>query len=173
MIKKDDIIKIGYFAKPHGVKGEIALVTSFDLFDAQEDPYVFCALDGIFVPFFIEEYRYKSDTVILLKLEHLDSEEEIRPFSNKEVYCPKEWVDNADLDAGMTWADFIGYSVYDTERGYLGEIKHVDDSTLNVLFEVVEGEDSLLLPAVEELIVALVHDKKSITMTVPQGLFEL
>lgn len=173
MIKKEDIVKIGYFAKPHGVKGEVSLVTSFDLFDAQENPYVFCALDGIFVPFFIEEYRYKSDTVILLKLENLDSEEEIRPFSNKEVYCPKEWIDNSELDSGMTWDNFIGYKVYDTERGYLGTIINVDESTLNVLFEISKGEDSLLIPAVEELIVELEHDKKSLTMTVPQGLFEL
>ncbi len=173
MIKRNDIVKIGYLGKPHGIKGEISLVTSFDLFDAQEDPYIICELDGIFVPFFVEEYRYKSDTVILLKLENLDSEEDSRAFANKEVYCPKEWVDNSELAAGITWDNFIGYQVYDTDRGYLGEITDVDDTTWNVLFEVSDGENSLLLPAVEEFIVELKHDKKSIVMTIPQGLFEL
>ncbi len=173
MIKKDDIVKIGYFAKPHGVKGEIALVTSFDLFDSQEDPYIICEMDGIFVPFFIEEYRYKSDTVLLLKLENLDSEEVIKPFSNIEVYCPKEWIDNSEFDAGISWDNFIGYEVYDTERGLIGEISDVDDSTMNVLFEVTKGDNVLLIPAVEDYIVALDHDKRSIKMTVPQGLFEL
>ncbi|WP_085537726.1 ribosome maturation factor RimM [Massilibacteroides vaginae] len=173
MIRKDDIVKIGYFAKPHGVKGEIALVTTFDLFDTQEDPFILCELDGIYVPFFVEEYRYKSDTVILVKIENLHSEEDIRPFTNKEVFCPKEWIDNSELDAGITWDNFIGYKVYDTNRGYLGEISDVDDSTLNVLFEVSDGEKSLLLPAVEEFMVELKHDEKSILMTVPDGLFEL
>lgn len=173
MIRKDDIVKIGYFAKPHGVKGEIALVTTFDLFDTQEDPFILCELDGIYVPFFVEEYRYKSDTVILVKIENLHSEEDIRPFTNKEVFCPKEWIDNSELDAGITWDNFIGYKVYDTNRGYLGEISDVDDSTLNVLFEVSNGEKSLLLPAVEEFMVELKHDEKSILMTVPDGLFEL
>ena len=40
MIKKEDVFKIGQFAKPHGVKGEIALITDYDLFDDSEDDYV-------------------------------------------------------------------------------------------------------------------------------------
>ena len=68
MIKKEDVFKIGQFAKPHGIKGEIALVTNSDVFDDSDDPYIICEMDGILVPFFIEEYRYETDTVILLKL---------------------------------------------------------------------------------------------------------
>lgn len=173
MIRKEDMVKIGYFAKPHGVKGEIALVSAFDVFDEQEDPYLICELDGILVPFFVEEYRYKSDTVILVKLENIDSEEDVRAFTNKEVFYPKDRIEDSSFDSGITWDNFIGYKVYDTERGYLGEIEAVDDSTQNVLFQVSNGDDELLLPAVEEFIVKLEHNKKSITMTVPQGLFEL
>lgn len=173
MIRKEEIVKIGYLAKPHGVKGEIALVSSFDLFDEQEDPYLICELDGIFVPFFVEEYRYKSDTVVLVKLENMDSEEDVRAFTNKEVFYPKDRVDDSSFDSGITRDNFIGYKVYDTERGYLGEIEDVDDSTLNVLFQISNGESVLLLPAVEAFIVKLEHHKKSIIMAVPQGLFEL
>ena len=60
MIKKEDVFKIGQFAKPHGIKGEIALVTNSDVFDDSDDPYIICEMDGILVPFFIEEYRYKT-----------------------------------------------------------------------------------------------------------------
>ena len=65
MIKKEDVFKIGQFAKPHGIKGEIALVTNSDVFDDSDDPYIICEMDGILVPFFIEEYRYKTDTCLL------------------------------------------------------------------------------------------------------------
>ena len=54
MIKKEDVFKIGQFAKPHGIKGEIALVTNSDVFDDSDDPYIVCEMDGILVPFFIE-----------------------------------------------------------------------------------------------------------------------
>lgn len=53
MIKKEDVFKIGQFAKPHGVKGEISLVTDYDLFDDSEDDYIVCDMDGILVPFLL------------------------------------------------------------------------------------------------------------------------
>lgn len=71
MIRKEEVFKIGQFAKPHGIKGEISLVTNCDLFDDVEDPCIVCEVDGILVPFFIEDYRYKADTVMLVKLENV------------------------------------------------------------------------------------------------------
>ena len=69
MIKKDEVFKIGIFNKPHGVKGEISFTFTDDIFDRVECEYLVCLLDGIFVPFFIEEYRFRSDTTALVKLE--------------------------------------------------------------------------------------------------------
>ena len=54
MIKRDELIKIGVFNKPHGVQGELAFTFTDDIFDRSECPYVVCEIDGIFVPFFIE-----------------------------------------------------------------------------------------------------------------------
>ena len=58
MIKSDEVFKIGQFAKPHGIKGEITLMTDCDVFDDTDDPYIICDMDGILVPFFLEDYRY-------------------------------------------------------------------------------------------------------------------
>ena len=69
MIKKDEVFKIGIFNKPHGVKGEISFTFTDDIFDRVECEYLVCLLDGIFVPFFIEEYRFRSNTTALVKLE--------------------------------------------------------------------------------------------------------
>ena len=62
MIERDELIKIGRFNKPHGVKGELSFTFTDDVFDRTDCPYIVCEIDGIFVPFFIEEYRFKSDT---------------------------------------------------------------------------------------------------------------
>ena len=75
MIKKDEVFKIGIFNKPHGVKGEISFTFTDDIFDRVECEYLVCLLDGIFVPFFIEEYRFRSDTTALVKLEGVDTSE--------------------------------------------------------------------------------------------------
>ena len=45
MIKQEEVFKVGRFAKPHGIKGELSLQTASDLFDGEDDvPYVICAL---------------------------------------------------------------------------------------------------------------------------------
>ena len=74
MITREELIRIGRFNKPHGVKGELSFTFTDDVFDRTECSYIVCEIDGIFVPFFIEEYRFKSDTTALIKLEDVDNE---------------------------------------------------------------------------------------------------
>lgn len=173
MIKKEDVFKIGQFAKPHGIKGEISLVTNSDVFDESDDPYIICEIDGILVPFFIEEYRYKTDTVVLLKLENVDSEQAAREFVNRDVYYSLDEVDDSDLVGDMTWDSFIGYRVSDREAGELGSITDVDETTANVLLRIDSEGKELLLPAAEELIVSVDHENKQMVVALPEGLLDL
>lgn len=173
MIKKEELFKIGRFAKPHGVKGELSLVTTSEVLEEVEDPYVVCDIDGIMVPFFIEEFRYKSDTVVLVKLEYVNNEDAAREFVNLDVYFPLEAVSEEELVGEMTWDSFIGYKVYDTKETWIGDITGVDETTINVLFELERGEITLLFPAAEELIIGLDNEKKQVTVKVPEGLLEL
>lgn len=79
-----------------------------------ECEYLVCLLDGIFVPFFIEEYRFRSDTTALVKLEGVDTSEKARMFTNVEVYFPKKYVgEEEDSDDIPTWNYFIGFKVED------------------------------------------------------------
>ena len=72
---------------------------------------------GSWSHFFIEEYRYKTDTVILLKLKNVDDEKAAREFSNREVFYSLDEVDRDDLVGDMTWDSFIGYRVIDEHHG--------------------------------------------------------
>ena len=146
MIKKDEIFKIGIFNKPHGVKGEVSFTFTDDIFDRVDCEYLVCLLDGIFVPFFIEEYRFRSDTTALVKLEGVDTAEKARMFTNVEVYFPKKYVEQDDETEDIpTWNFFIGFKVKDVRHGDLGEIVAVDDSTMNVLFAIEKDGEELLL----------------------------
>ena len=73
MIKREDVYKIGVFNKPHGIHGELSFTFTDDIFDRVEAEYLICLLDGIFVPFFLEEYRFRSDSTALVKLEGVDT----------------------------------------------------------------------------------------------------
>ena len=47
MIRREELIKIGQFNKPHGVRGEISFTFSDDVFDRGESPYIVCCIDKV------------------------------------------------------------------------------------------------------------------------------
>ena len=73
MIREEDVYKIGTFNKPHGIHGELQFTFTDDIFDRVDADYVVCPMEGILVPFFIEEYRFKGNASALMKLENVDS----------------------------------------------------------------------------------------------------
>ena len=95
MIKKEEVYKIGLFNKPHGIHGELQFTFTDDIFDRVDCDYLVCLLDGIFVPFFMEEYRFRSDSTALVKLEGVDTAERARMFTNVEVYFPGKHAEEA------------------------------------------------------------------------------
>ena len=173
MIKKEEVYKIGLFNKPHGIHGELQFTFTDDIFDRVDCDYLICLLDGIFVPFFIEEYRFRSDSTALVKLEGIDTTERARMFTNVEVYFPVKHAEEAE-DGELSWNFFVGFRMEDVRHGELGEVVEVDTTTVNTLF-VVEQEDGeeLLIPAQEEFIVEINQEKKLITVELPEGLLNL
>lgn len=173
MITQEELFKIGHFAKPHGIKGELSLMTRCDVFDESDDPYIVCEMNGILVPFFIESYRYKGASTILVKLEGVDTEADAREFTGKEVFYALDEVDEDTLLGDISWDNFVGYRVIDERHGELGPITAVDESTANVLLQIEHNSRDVLLPAVEELIKEADHEARVLRVSVPEGLLEL
>lgn len=166
---KEELYRIGKLGKPHGVKGEINFLFDDDVFDRVEGEYLVLQLDGIMVPFFMEEYRFKSDEVALVKFEGIDTQERATELTHTEVFFPRSMAEEEEHD--LTYAELIGYSLYDSaSQKCVGNIAFVDDSTENILFEL---EDGTLIPAPEELIEDVSQEERKITMTLPEGLIDL
>lgn len=172
MIRREDVYKIGIFNKPHGIHGELSFTFTDDIFDRVECDYFICLLDGIFVSFFIEEYRFRSDSTALVKLEGVDTAERARMFTNVEVYFPVEHAEEAG-PGELSWDFFVGFRVEDVQHGELGEVAEVDNSTVNTLFVIEKDGKELLLPAREEFIVNIDQMHRIITVNVPEGLLSL
>lgn len=172
MIRDDEVFSIGKFTRTHGVSGELAMAFSDDVFDRTECPYLVCAMDGILVPFFLEEYRFKSDTTALIKFERIDTVEQARTFVGHEVFFPKEWVGDEEPD-DYSWQYFLGFRVQDVAHGDVGTVVGVDDTTMNVLF-LVERPDGTecMIPAHEDFIENIDHQGRTILFRLPEGLIE-
>lgn len=173
MIKKEDLVKIGRINKPHGVKGEMTFTFTNDSFDESECPFLIVELDSIFVPFLLEDYRFKSDNSALINLKNVDSAEKARRFSLKDVFFLRQYIRNNDADSGFLWNYFIGFRLIDAQAGFIGEITDIDETTINVLFVVKQDENELLIPASEDLIARVDDEKKELHVTLPEGLLSL
>lgn len=172
MIRENEVYKIGVFNKPHGIHGELSFTFTDDIFDRVEAEYIVCRMDGILVPFFIEEYRFRSDSAALMKLEGVDTAERARMFTNVEVFFPKAHAEQTDVSE-LSWNYFIGFRLEEVHHGHLGEVTDVDTSTLNTLFVVDHQGQELLIPAREEFITDLDAAHKVITLELPEGLLTL
>lgn len=173
MIRQEEVYKIGRIGKPHGVKGELVFSFDDDVFDRTDADSLILSIDGILVPFFIEEYRFRTDDTALLKLEDIDSAEAASELTGCDVYFPRN-KDGEDSDT-VSKAEIIGYSIYDLSSGKeVGTIDSVDDSTVNVLFSVTTKDgESVLLPASEELMENIDRKNRILTMRLPAGLLDL
>ena len=169
MIKKEEVYKIGKLGKAHGVKGEISFLFDDDVFDRTDADYLVLDIDGILVPFFIEEYRFKTDDNALMKFEGIDTQERARELTGCEVYFPREMAEGDEEQ--LSWTAIVGFELIDANTGKsAGRIASVDDATINILFEL---EDGKLIPASEELITNVDTKKQQIFINLPEGILEL
>jgi 16S rRNA processing protein RimM len=169
MIRREEVYKIGRLGKVHGIKGEISFLFDDDVFDRVDADYLVLDIDGILVPFFIEEYRFKTDSNALMKFEGIDTQERARELTGCDVYFPRALAENDEEN--LSWAEMIGYSLMDAQTGQnIGNIAAVDDTTINILFEL---EDGRLIPASEELITNINIQKHQIEINLPEGILEL
>lgn len=169
MIRENEVYRIGRVGKAHGVKGEVQVQVDDDVFDRVDAEYLILKVDGILVPFFMEEYRFKSDEIALVKFCDIDTQDKVRELTGCDVFFPRALAEADEHD--LTYAELVGYKVVDdsTEKE-VGTIAFVDDTTENILFEL---EDGTLLPAPDELIVEVDQENRKVIMNIPSGLLTL
>ena len=164
-----DTYKIGTLTRTHGIGGELSMNFTDDVWDRADADYVFLEVDGIQVPFFLEGWRFRSDSVALLKFQDIDSSESALEYVGADVYFPHDLTPEPSEDDEYTWRHFTGWKVVDDIAGEIGKIEHVEDSTANTIFFVGDK----LIPATEDFIERIDAKERTIYMNLPEGLLDL
>lgn len=172
MIRRDDLFPIGRLGKPHGVKGDIMFRFTDDVFDRVDIEYLFLDINGLPVPYFIEEYSFYGDNVAAVHFEDVDTSECARRLNGCEVLFPRSLA--ADAEPCDSLNRFVGMTLVNHANGNaVGVIRHVDDSTANLLFEVATPNGDRLVPAAAELIKAVDNESSTVTVLLPDGLEDI
>jgi len=169
MIRQEEVYKIGRLGKAHGVKGEVSLQFDDDIFDRVEAEYLVLDIDGILVPFFMEEYRFRSDTVCLVKFCDVDTQQRAQELTGCDVYFPRALAETTEETPSLSM--LVGYEIVSVADGRaVGKIAAIDDSTANILFELETGH---LIPANDDLIEVIDTEQQQIRMNIPEGLLNI
>ena len=169
MIRAEEVYKIGCLGKAHGVKGEVSFQFDDDIFDRVDADYLVLDIDGILVPFFMEEYRFRSDTVCLVKFSGIDTQQRAQELTGCNVFFPRTLAEEGDEMPSL--ASLVGFKIVNDVNGEtVGRIAAIDDSTVNILFEL---ENGTLIPASDELITDIDAEQRTIRMNIPEGLLDI
>lgn len=170
----NEVFRIGRIGKPHGVKGELTMHIDDDVFDRIDADYVVLDVDGILVPFFFDEYRFRTDETLLVKFTDIDTTDEARRLTGCDVYFERR-LSPSNEGSTLSWAEMVGFSVYDeNSRETVGHVKNFDLSTINTLIEVVTPDGGeLLIPVADEIVGHVDVEKRQIIVALPEGLASL
>ncbi len=172
MIRQEEVYKIGKIGKPHGVKGELTLFFDDDVFDRVEAEYLVLCVDGILVPFYMDDWRFKTGETALVKFTDIDTKEAASELTGCEVFFPKHLSDREEDD--LTWDEIKGFEVVDANHGNIGNVVSIDESTVNVIMEVETAKGNIILvPANENLIKEVDPENRRIVVDLPDGLVDL
>lgn len=175
MIEEKNLFEIGKLLKPHGVKGEVTVLFTKPEFADIDTKYYFLFLDGMYVPFFVEEFMFNSDVTARVKFQSFNSIEQASTYANTAIFVPNDLVEAlepAEEVYESEWHQFVGYTIIDDSSFVVGVIRDVDAATMNVLFIVVKDDEEKLIPATEDFIVKLDSKKKQLHMKLPEGLLD-
>jgi len=172
-IPKADCEKVGFIRKTHGVQGEVVLeFESHYEYSVEGADRFFVELDGLLVPFFLEEdgFRFKNANTAILTFEDVESGKYAKRLAGMSVYLYRTEIFQTDHDPIQS--RFLDYLVIDELLGELGRIEQIDDFAGNIVLTVNYRGNELLIPFNEDFLIELNDAKKTILMQLPEGLVE-
>jgi 16S rRNA processing protein RimM len=167
---KSALTKIGFINKLQGYKGEVqCIIEKGYVEDYMDEEFLFIMLDGIAVPFAVEEIKDKRGAAVV-KFESVNDEEYAKRFVNAEVFVERRTKKNIEEP---DWNNLTGYEVIDKTRGSLGIIKAVEEYPQQLIATLIIKEKEVLIPLNEDFLESLNVDEKKIILNLPNGLIDL
>lgn len=172
-IPKADCEKVGFIRKTHGVQGEIVLEFEPHYeYSVEEADRFFVELDGLLVPFFLEEdgFRFKTANTAILTFEDVESEKYAKRLVGCCVYLFQSGI--VETHEETIKSRFLDYVLFDEKLGELGPIQQIDDFAGNIVLTLNYRGNELLIPFNEDFLIELNDAQKTILMKLPEGLVE-
>ncbi len=168
------LIPLGFINKTHGFLGELSLVINDDVSlntDQFKSQFLFLQLEGLPVPFFVENIREKTNGIIV-KFDTINDETQAKKLVGKKVLAGKMKQDET-VNPEPSWNDFLGYKVTDKSYGELGPILEIQELPMQFLASCKVNGKEILFPLHEEIILEIDDKKRLMNIDLPEGLLDI
>lgn len=169
----EECYEVGYIAKTYGIKGEIHAVFDVDTPEEyNEIESIFVVKNQQMIPYFIENVRFVQGYV-RLKFEEIDSIDQAKALVGSKLMLPTDVLPTPEGEE-YYFHDILGYMVIDNDRGEIGPVTQLYDSTNQDLIGVDHQGKEVLIPYIKDQIIQkLDHANKIIEVNLPDGLLDV
>lgn len=172
-MRKKDCFYLGKIAKKYSFKGEVLVYLETDepeLYTELESMFV--EINGHLVPFFIEKSSIHREKFLRTQFEDMDSEEAADTIVGRDVYLPLTMLPKLEGNK-FYYHEVVGFDAIDQRLGNFGTISRISDNGVQALFEVQKEDAVILIPLIDEFIIEVNRENKSILFNTPEGLIDL
>ncbi len=168
-MQQEDCFLIGTIFKLHGFKGKIKVYNNEDIIINLDClKYLFIKINGILIPFFIENAKTDINNNFIVKIENINSEYQAKEFVNKEVFIRNE--DNSLKNK----ENIIGFSEIDIEKGYLGKISNINKKTSqHIIYVRQKNQNEFCFPLHENFIKNIDNKKNILEVIISEEMINL
>jgi 16S rRNA processing protein RimM len=172
-MRKEDCFYLGKIVKKHSFKGEVVIKLDTDepeLYSNMES--VFVDLGGNLVPFFIEKSSLSKGTMLRVKFDDVNTEDEANFIMKSGIYLPLDLLPKLEGNK-FYFHEIIGFTVIDRNFGTVGVVVNVNDTAAQPLFEIERDDKEIFIPLIDDFIQKVDRKNKEIRVETPEGLIDL
>ena len=168
MKPRDDLVIAGEVLKVHGLDGGMVIRFREPFCPLPEiPPFVFIRVEGLPVPFPVEEAGEFGPCSYLFFFEDVTTRDRALRYRGAEVLLEPKYLPAGNHDP----FSFTGYTFEDTTSGITGTITGFLDIPENPLFEATSGQATYMIPAREAFITRIDRKSNHVRFALPEGLF--
>ena len=172
-MQKEDCFYLGKIVKKYSFKGELLVKLDTD------NPSIYTKMESVFIdknksliPFFIERSSLHKSTLLRVKFEDIDSEEDADKLLKSELYLPLEFLPQLTGNK-FYYHEIFGFEAEDLSFGLVGIVKGVNDTTNQAILEIDRNGSEILIPLIDDFIKSVDREQKKIILEVPEGLIDI
>ncbi len=165
-----DLVNIAKISGTHHLKGILKASSVLEQCNLVIGQSVILELvNGVQKLYSVRNCERINNKMILIDLEGINSINEAKPLLGSKVFIRRDILGNVSEDEYFL-VDLIDMNVVDNNSGLIGKVIDVFATGAHDIYVVQDGENEIMIPAVEQFVKKIDFDKKEILVELIEGM---